>query len=259
MKKKRVLWIILALLLVLLLLCVACGRGGEAEADATPEVTPGELSVDVGGAETPTPSPKPVNTPAPTTAPVTSTPAPGVTTTPPVVSTPAPTPAPSVTTPAPTVAPAPAPPSAPVVSAPAPTPAPEQAHTHDWQLVNTTVHHDAVYETVHHDAVTEQVKVIDQEATEAWTETVRTLGARCYCGAWFATGDEWQAHAMNFIYASDEEFEAHSGYASDYNETSVYHEATPEISHYETVETSPAYDEQILDHYICSCGATKAA
>ena len=64
---------------------------------------------------------------------------------------------------------------------------------------------------------------------------------------------------MNYAYASDEEFEAHSSVADSYNETTVYHEGTPEISHYETVEVSPAYDEQILDHYVCSCGATKAA
>ena len=259
MKKKRVLWIILALLLVLLLLCVACGSGSETEAEATPEVTPGELSGDVGGAETPAPSQKPVNTPAPTTAPVTSTPAPSVTTTPPVVSTPAPIPAPSVTTPAPTAAPAPAPTAAPapaptpapVTSTPAPTPAPtptpEQTHSHNWQ---------PVYTTVHHDAVTEQVKVVDQEAAEEWTETVYVDGYRCRCGAWFVSSDGWWAHADSM---SDEEFEAHCSFANDYNETSVYHEGTPEISHYETVETSPAYDEQILDHYICSCGATKAA
>ncbi len=123
------------------------------------------------------------------------------------------------------------------------------AHTHNWQPIYTTVHHDAVYTTVHHDAVThqEQVKVGENPILEDHVF--------CDCGT-------------NISYWSSDEIEAHQeqcGYLGSYSElvqvgTEPIYETqtvTDQAAYDEQVVVQAAYDEQIVSGYSCSCGATK--
>ena len=177
-----------------------------------------------------TPKPSPAVSPVPTAAP-TAKPAP--TATPKPAATPRPTAAP---TPAPTARPTP-------TSSPAPQPTPTPTpHVHNWQ---------PVYRTVHHDAVTEEQWIVDDEA---WDEAVYTLGLRCKCGAWFYTADEYAAHRDQYDPLSPERAN-HSSCSTDYQQTDTIHH--DEIGHWETVVITPAWDEEVLDYYICDCGEKK--
>lgn len=186
---------------------------------------------------TPRPSttPTPVNTPAPTPQP-TAMPTPVETPTP----TPKPTPTP-VPTPKPTATPTPTPTPAPT---PAVTPAPTvtPAHTHNWT---------PVYKTVHHDAVTEQNWVVDTPAYDS-QEYDGTYRARCRCGTEFDTIPGWQQHAISHFDLPDES--EHSSYSWVPHTVTTHH---PEVGHYETVTVTPAWDEQVVDYYTCSCGEHK--
>lgn len=99
------------------------------------------------------------------------------------------------------------------------------SHTHSWQPQYTTVHHDAVYE---------QKYVVDQAA---WSEE-RSICNQCGADI---TGN-YIAH-----------FKA-SPSCSGYHSEIINH---PEQGHYENVQVSAAWDEQVLTGYKCSCGATK--
>ena len=115
-------------------------------------------------------------------------------------STPAPTPAPTQQseTPAPTQAPV-------VVNTPVPTPNPStpqpaNTHTHNFQPVYRTVHHDAEYktETIHHDA---EYKTVHHDAEYQmqqvpYTEYVPHSYHVCSCGARFNTSEELSAHQI---------------------------------------------------------------
>ena len=199
-----------------------------------------------------------VQTPAPTRTPQapsqpqsTSSPAETVSVTEVPVPSVAPSPAPSHSpTPSPTPAPTPqpTPASTPTLTpqpTPTPTPTPSPTHIHSWQ---------PVYKTVHHDAVTEQKWVVDQAATEGYYEEVYCM--KCKCGAKFYSSADWEAHSMSFI-SDDAEWQKHSSWSGHYDY--VYHEGTPESGHYEIVIITAAYDEQVIDHYSCSCGETKPA
>ena len=95
-------------------------------------------------------------------------------------------------------------------------------HTHSWQ---------PVYRTVHHDAVTEPEPIY---------ETIE-VNVCNVCGA-VISGDPGY-HAMQHMLNG--EGGGHRG------------ETRAEIIGYKTVVTQAAYDEQVLDHYACSCGATQ--
>ena len=97
-----------------------------------------------------------------------------------------------------------------------------QGHTHSWT---------PVYRTVHHDAVTE-----DQPIYKPVTATICNV-----CGA-DITGN---ASSHGYQHAIK-------------GEGSGHHEAVVGscVSGYKTVTTKAAYDEQVLDHCTCSCGAT---
>lgn len=126
---------------------------------------------------------------------------------------------------------------------PTPTPAPSMApeHVHDWT---------AVTETVHHDAVTEQVKVVDVPATEGHFEGGSYDVVVCYCGAEFTTAEAYYAHSAG-------SFE-HGGFSTSIRSNQHWVEGTPEVSHYETVIVSEAWDEEVVAGYVCaSCGERK--
>ena len=133
-------------------------------------------------------------------------------------------------------------------------------HTHTWNPVTTTVHHEA---TGHYtDVVVGTRTVVDKEA---WDEPVyewRAYGVRCKgCGQ---------------IFDSENEFFTHSDYQADVlddwghgswevlfrNEQvdTIHHEAETheeDIKEKQWVEDTAAYDETVITGYTCSCGATK--
>lgn len=147
--------------------------------------------------------------------------------------TPEPTLAPVSETPVPTT-PVPAT-SVPAVSTPEP-------HIHVWSPVT---------EIIHHDAVTEQVKVVDQQATEGHFEGGTYDVMVCRCGAEFTSGAEWETHSM-------ESGEGHGGWTASVRSDQVWVEGTPEVSHMETVIIQDAWDEEVVSGYVCSsCGAVK--
>ena len=193
----------------------------------SPSVLPSETT-----APTPTPTVSPVLTPipSPTDKPVPSDPA----------ETPAPSPSPSpAPTPLPTDGPEPTP-------TPAPSASPPSEHTHSWS---------PVFSTVHHDAVTEQQWIIDTPATPGWDEETTVYTAVCKCGEEFSSIQAWQSHCSSFFDTPQEN--DHASYSSYQKPVTTHHPGTAEVGHYETVTVTPAWDEQILDHYVCSCGATR--
>lgn len=134
----------------------------------------------------------------------------------------------------------------PAPATPAATPKPAQNHTHSWTPVTRTVHHEAM---------TEQVKVIDQPATEGWLEQGSSYGVYvCQCGAEFYNSSDLSAHMEQFI------INFIPGHGSSRSKTvyndPIWHEGTPEISHYETRVVKAAWDETVTS-YTCACGASK--
>ena len=244
------LFLVIAMATAMLSGCASRNPAEEVEAeDDTTIATSAEPTAEPQLAETKaetmpkvTDAPKPTEAPtsAPTQAPATQAPTPTSTPAPAAPATPAPTPAP-------TQKPAPATPA----PTPAPTQKPAETHTHSWTEQTKTVHHDEV---------TEQVKVVDQPATEGWYEegTYREAVVCQGCGASFGSVGDWSDHANFYFWEYYDE--SHSCYRVDmWREPGAYHEGTPEVSHYETRVVSPAWDETVVTGYTCACGATKAA
>ena len=92
-----------------------------------------------------------------------------------------------------------------------------QGHTHSWT---------PVYRTVHHDAVTQEQPVYERH-------TVCSV-----CGYVTPNYDHRKAHVM-------------AGEGSG-----THGENRSRLTGYRTTTVQSAYDEQVLDHYSCSCGAT---
>lgn len=110
----------------------------------------------------------------------------------------------------------------------------ETTHTHNWE---------AVTETVHHDAVTEQVWVVDQEA---WDEEVWSDRCVCNkCGKYMYTQED-----LDHIH------ECKSSYHSEsYLKEVIHHD---EVGHYETKTVTEAYDEvKTVGRKCTSCGVTE--
>ena len=140
-------------------------------------------------------------------------------------------------------------------SAITPTPAP---HTHNWQ---------EVIRTIHHDAVTEQVKVVD---TAAYSEPVYqevpvyetvVVNICNVCGEEFEdeythsySHIDWDTMTNPFSYTT--EFRQGAQIGTEKKQTGTI--AHPEVSHMETKVITAAYDEQVVDGYVCTgCGARK--
>lgn len=133
-------------------------------------------------------------------------------------------------------------------------------HTHTWNPVTTTVHHEA---TGHYtDVVVGTRTVVDKEA---WDEPVyewQYTKTRCKgCGQIFDTGDEWDAHSTYQEDVLDDW--SHGSYeviAEKVQVDTIHHEAETheeDIKEKRWVEDTAAYDETVITGYTCSCGATK--
>ena len=109
-------------------------------------------------------------------------------------------------------------------------------HTHSWKAVYKTVHHD---EVGHNETKT---------VTAAYDEPIYEERNVCSeCGYSNVDATDVVLH----------EIEAHGGAAYSNQEVQVgtmHHDAVTETVY--VVDTA-AYDEQVVDHYECSCGATK--
>lgn len=124
---------------------------------------------------------------------------------------------------------------------------PNTEHTHNWV---------AVYKTVHHDATYKEEKYV---VREAWDEEVTDGFYVCnQCGASFRCIDANDTSSPLYT-----EFITHmlncQGSGSSYHVESrvvntIHHDA--EYGTRQVID-KPAWDEQVIDYYKCSCGATK--
>lgn len=133
---------------------------------------------------------------------------------------------------------------------------PNTEHTHNWV---------AVYKTVHHDATYKEEKYV---VREAWDEEVTDDFYVCNrCGVSFRCIDandptspvynEFTTHIFTCQY-NNPNWEG-MGPGSNYHGErrvigSVHHDA--EYGTRQVID-KPAWDEQVIDYYKCSCGATK--
>jgi hypothetical protein len=110
-------------------------------------------------------------------------------------------------------------------------------HTHSWKAVYKTVHHD---EVGHNETKT---------VTAAYDEPVYETKAVCSaCGAYYDTVTGVGDHILF-------DHDGAASYSVDKVQTgSTHHDAMTETVY---VVDQTAYDEQVIDHYECSCGATK--
>ena len=111
-------------------------------------------------------------------------------------------------------------------------------HTHNWQPVYETVHHDEVghYET--------------QTVSEAWDEPVyKEMNVCSACGATYVSPDDMAVHIIV------EHPDTGASYSNQRIQVdTIHHDAvTQEV----WVIDQAAYDEQVVSGYKCSCGVTK--
>ncbi len=110
-----------------------------------------------------------------------------------------------------------------------------EKHIHNWQPVYTTVKHE---EKGHMETVT---------VTPAWDEEEMQWVTICnVCG--YEGGDV----PDHIILVHDNNGSYHSEQRPTGN--IIHHEA---VTEQKWIVDSPAYEEQVIDHYYCSCGETK--
>lgn len=114
-------------------------------------------------------------------------------------------------------------------------------HTHNWTPVYRTVHHDAVTHT-------EDQGHYEDQGYDKYVVSCNT------CGAQFDTMEALHAHQDVSRETYHDNPDMWHGGSSTY---SVHVSNNVWVSNIVTVTDSPAWDEQVLDHYECSCGATK--
>lgn len=133
-------------------------------------------------------------------------------------------------------------------------------HTHTWNPVTTTVHHEA---TGHYtDVVVGTRTVVDKEA---WDEPVyewKYMGkTRCKgCGQVFNTASECFDHQDEMADNGDYTHGSYESIAEKVQIDTIHHEAEThgeDIKEKRWVEDTAAYDETVITGYTCSCGATK--
>lgn len=115
------------------------------------------------------------------------------------------------------------------------------AHQHNWKAVYRTVHHDAVTHT-------EDQGHYEDRGYNSTVEVCKT------CGAEFTTNSDLCQHQrVSRETNPDDDSKWHVGAItrSSWVSNNVW------VSNIVAVTDSPAWDEQVLDHYECSCGATK--
>lgn len=132
------------------------------------------------------------------------------------------------------------------------------AHSHSWEAVTKTVHHEAETKTVHHDAVTktETVTVVDKEA---WDEPVYESRYICNkCG--FSTKDAEES-LIHCTEVCNSRYHVGKVQIDTIHHDAVTHQEERTViikeAYDETVIIKPAYDETVTTGYKCSCGATK--
>ena len=133
-------------------------------------------------------------------------------------------------------------------------------HTHTWNPVTTTVHHEA---TGHYtDVVVGTRTVVDKEAWDEPVYEYRAYAVKCLgCGSLFDSGRAWGEHAAYQEDVLDDW--SHGSYTVLYRNEQVdtiHHEAETheeDIKEKQWVEDTAAYDETVITGYTCSCGATK--
>ena len=125
----------------------------------------------------------------------------------------------------------------------------EPTHQHVWK---------EVYKTVHHDAVGHNEKVL---VKDAWNEEVPKYEKKYVyvCnddGHVSETDDELEEHVFAHL---DELIPGDGSYRSEIRKIQVGTEIKHHDAEYENkwVIDKKAYDEKVLDHYECSCGARK--
>lgn len=133
-----------------------------------------------------------------------------------------------------------------------------QEHTHTWNPVTTTVHHDA---TGHYEDVVGTKTVVDKEAWDEPVKEWKAYAVRCrYCGVEYETMGDLEKHMMDAI---DNDDYNHGSYEVLYRNEQVdtiHHEAETHqenITETRWIEDTAAYDEIVTTGYTCSCGATK--
>lgn len=134
----------------------------------------------------------------------------------------------------------------------------DELHTHDYNI--------PVYKTIHHDEVGHMETVTVQEAWDeevVETEEVWEAAVQCSCGERF-TETEYGSIEKALDALTEHTFDnwgsgTCQNYHSDDRKVTVTHPA--ETVHHEAVTEqkyivdAAAYDEQVIDHYKCSCGA----
>lgn len=135
------------------------------------------------------------------------------------------------------------------------------SHSHIWEAVTKTVHHDAETKVIHHDAQTkvETITVVDKPA---WDEPVYEGHVVCLkCKRDFGGGEngveKWAEHTggCNGRYTIQNiqtETKHHDAVTHQEQKTVVVKPAWDE-----TVIIKEAWDETVITGYRCSCGATK--
>ena len=135
------------------------------------------------------------------------------------------------------------------------------SHSHSWEAVTKTVHHDAETKVVHHDAQTkvETVTVVDKPA---WDEPVYEGHVVCVkCNRDFGGGEngveKWAEHTGG----------CNGRYTIQNVQTGTKHHDAVTHQEQKTVVVKPAWDETVIikeawdetvtTGYKCSCGATK--
>lgn len=132
-------------------------------------------------------------------------------------------------------------------------------HTHTWNPVTTTVHHEA---TGHYtDVVVGTRTVVDKEAWDEPVYEYRAYAVKCLgCGKEFENGLDYQEHSMNRIDEGYDECGRSTVLYRNEQVDTIHHEAETheeDIKEKRWVEDTAAYDETVITGYTCSCGATK--
>lgn len=112
----------------------------------------------------------------------------------------------------------------------------EEEHQHSWTPVYTTVHHE---ESGHYETVTIQAAYDEQEMM--WETVCNVCGRR---------GGDVPEH---IIWDHNNEGSYHSEQVPTGNV--IHHDA---VTEQKWVVDSPSYDEQVISHYVCSCGQTRS-
>ncbi len=110
-------------------------------------------------------------------------------------------------------------------------------HTHSWQPVTKTVHHE---EKGHYETVT---------VSEAWDEDIYDYRVVCNCGAILTESERLNHSEQHLLNGQNSAYSVQEIIVD-----TIHHPAKTEKK---WVIDSEAYDETITTGYKCSCGATK--